>query len=153
VSFNNNEQSPRSQGRGLCRTSWYTRIVWRERLRDRLVQQPDLVAAYVFGSQARGTANEHSDVDVGIWLGVTPKRFEDVPFALAGELEALLGNHVDLVVMNGASPDLVHRILRDGELIVEADRSRRIAFEVHARNQYFDTQPLRTNYRMASARK
>jgi uncharacterized protein len=84
---------------------------------------------------------------------LTPKRFEDMPFALAGELEALLGQHVDLIVMNSASPDLVHRILRDGELIVEADRSRRIAFEVHARNQYFDTQPLRTSYRIASGPK
>jgi predicted nucleotidyltransferase len=127
--------------------------VWRERLRDRLIQQPDLVAAYVFGSQARGTANEQSDVDVGIWLPSTPKRFEDMPFALAGELEALLGMHVDLVVMNGASPDLVHRILRDGELIVEGDSRRRIALEVHSRNQYFDTQPLRTSYRVASGHK
>ncbi|MEP6866032.1 MAG: nucleotidyltransferase domain-containing protein [Deltaproteobacteria bacterium] len=127
--------------------------MWRQQLRDRLIQQPDVIAAYLFGSQARGTANEHSDIDVGIWLGSTPKRFEDAPFGLAGELEALLGMRVDVVVMNGASPDLVHRILRDGELIVELDRSRRISLEVHARNQYFDTQHLRTSYRLAAGRK
>lgn len=112
-----------------------------------------MVAAYLFGSQARGTASEHSDIDIGIWLASTPKRFEDVPFALAGELEALVGKRVDVVVMNGASPDLVHRILRDSELLVELDRSRRVSLEVHARNQYFDTQPLRTSYRSAAGRK
>jgi hypothetical protein len=59
------------------------------------------------------------------------------------------GKRVDLVVMNSASPDLVHRILRDGELLVERDRSQRIQLEVQARNTYFDTKPLRDAYRRA----
>jgi len=32
--------------------------------------------------------------------------------------------------------DLIHRVLRDGILVYEQDRSRRIRFEVQARNAY-----------------
>lgn len=123
--------------------------MWKERLAERLAREPDVIAVYLFGSQARGTAGNHSDIDVGIWLASTPTRFMDVPYALAGELESILGKPVDLVVMNTASPDLVHRILRDGELLVEHDRKQRIRFEVMVRNQYFDTQHLRDAYRRA----
>lgn len=123
--------------------------MWKERLAARLAADPDLIAAYLFGSQARGTAGAHSDVDVGIWLTSAPARLEDARLDVASELESLVGKPVDLVVMNTAAPDLVHRILRDGELLVERDRGQRIRFEVQARNQYFDTEPLRAAYRRA----
>lgn len=58
---------------------------------------------------------------------------------------------VDLVVMNGAPSDLIHRILRDGILLCEPDRSARIAFEVRSRNDYFDLQPARARYRQGSS--
>ena len=53
--------------------------------------------------------------------------------------------------MNGAPVDLVHRILRDGRLLVERDRSARIAFEVRARNEYFDLLPMLRLYRRGTA--
>jgi hypothetical protein len=43
--------------------------------------------------------------------------------------------------------DLVHRILVEGILVHERDRSRRIAFEVRARNEYFDMLPILERYR------
>ena len=46
-----------------------------------------------------------------------------------------------------APTDLVHRVLRDGRLVLERDRSARIAFEVRARNEYFDMQPILRRYR------
>jgi len=127
----------------------YSDGMWKQRLAPRLALEPDLIVAYLFGSHGRGTADEGSDVDIGIWLGTTPTRFDDARYGLAADLEEMLGKHVDLVVMNSASPDLIHRILRDGEILVENDRSRRIKLEVQARNQYFDTQPLRAAYRRA----
>jgi uncharacterized protein len=50
-------------------------------------------------------------------------------------------------VLNEAPADLVHRVLRDGQLIFEADRSARIRFEVRRRNEYFDLLPILTEYR------
>jgi uncharacterized protein len=66
---------------------------------------------------------------------------------LAGDLEALLSHRVDLVVLNTAPVDLVRRVLLDGKLIAEMDRSTRIAFEVRTRNEYFDLLPYLNEYR------
>ena len=45
---------------------------------------------------------------------------------MQAELEALLGRPVDLIVLNRAPIDLVHRVLRDGEIVCETDRRARI---------------------------
>jgi predicted nucleotidyltransferase len=109
---------------------------------------PGLAAAYLFGSVARGTDTERSDVDVGlVYEAPIPSTLEAQPFLVAGDLEDLLGRPVDLVVLETAPVDLVHRVLRDGILAFEGNRSRRIAFEVRARNQYFDLLPYLLRYR------
>lgn len=118
---------------------------------DRLVEHvsriPRLVAAYLFGSRARGDATTHSDLDIAVWLEERPTTLLSYPFEVPGELEQALGVPVDLVVLNGAPSDLVHRVLRDGKLLVERDRSARIRLEVRSRNDYFDMLPLRNAYR------
>ena len=117
-----------------------------EREIPRLV--PDLTAAYLFGSRAREDANAASDVDIALLYQHTPaSTLAARPFYAAAELESLLGTPVDVVVLNDAPPDLVHRVLRDGVLILERDRSARIAFEVRARNDYFDLLPVLRRYR------
>lgn len=53
-------------------------------------------------------------------------------------MERLLGRPVQAVVLDRAPVDLIHRVLRDGRLAHESDRSPRIAFEVAARREYLD---------------
>jgi predicted nucleotidyltransferase len=106
------------------------------------------VAVYLFGSVARGEAGPGSDVDVGVLFAAEPPSTLDAPqFAIEAELERLLGRPVQVVALNRASPDLVHRVLRDGRLVLDRDRSARIRFEVRSRNQYFDMAPIRRLYR------
>ena len=107
-----------------------------------------VAAAYLFGSVARGTAGRRSDVDVAVlYDGEPPPGFAGLGIPLGGELERLLGRTVDVVVLNQAPADLVHRILRDGRLLLDRNRSRRIAFEVRSRNEYFDLLPYLRQYR------
>ena len=109
---------------------------------------PDLAAAYLFGSVARGEARADSDVDVGLLYETAPAAtLAAQPFLAAGDLEVRLGRPVDLVVMNTAPVDLVHRILRDGILLLQPNPSARIAFEVRARNAYWDLLPILQRYR------
>ena len=123
------------------------------RLRGCLAAVPDgVVAVYLFGSVARGQAGRSSDVDVGVLFEVPPPAtLQGMHLDLAAELEAAIGRPVDLVVLNRAPADLIHRVLRDGILVIERDRSRRIQFEVKARNEYFDLAPIRERYRRIKA--
>jgi predicted nucleotidyltransferase len=107
-----------------------------------------LLAAYLFGSVARGTDSSSSDVDIGILLRTAPSgELNDLRFALEGDLERVLGRTTQVVVLNNAPPDLVHRVLRDGLLLLDRDRAARIRFEVRARNEYFDLLPILNRYR------
>jgi predicted nucleotidyltransferase len=89
-----------------------------------------------------------SDVDIGLLYPSPPAAtLEAQPFLVAAELESLLGRPVDIVVLNTAPVDLVHRVLRDGVLLLQPNPSARIAFEVRARNEYFDLLPILRRYR------
>jgi hypothetical protein len=108
----------------------------------------DAAAVYLFGSAARGTSSAGSDVDVAILFRETPaSTLDGQPFGLAADLERHLGRAVDVVALNSAPADLRIRVLRDGRLIVDRDKSRRIAFEVRTCNEFFDLEPILRLYR------
>ena len=109
---------------------------------------PEVDFAYLFGSVARECAKPDSDVDVAIhYRSDPPRTLEGAGMGIAGELEAELGRPVDLVVLNRAPADLVHRVLRDGILLMERAANARIAFEVQRRNEYWDLLPILKRYR------
>jgi hypothetical protein len=54
---------------------------------------------------------------------------------------------VQVVTIDAAPADLVHRVLRDGVLLVDRDRALRVRFEVASRNRYFDMTPVWREYR------
>ena len=109
---------------------------------------PGIAAVYLFGSMARGTARAASDLDLGVlYLEPPASTLEAQPYDLEAALERALGRRVEIVVLNGAPVDLRIRVLRDGRLIVDRDRSARIAFEVRTRNEAFDLEPVLREYR------
>jgi hypothetical protein len=106
------------------------------------------IAVYLFGSVARGDSRADSDVDVGILFAADPPATLAAPqFVLEGELERVLHAPVQVVALNRAPADLVHRVLRDGRLLLDRDRAARIRFEVQSRNEYFDMAHIRALYR------
>jgi predicted nucleotidyltransferase len=121
-------------------------------LADYFRERSDLVAVYLFGSVARGTAGAASDVDVGLLYRAKPApTLEAQPFGDEAALSEVLARKVQVVAMNAAPVDLVQRILRDGILVVDLDKSRRVAFEVRAHNEYFDLLPKLREYRKRAA--
>ncbi len=120
-----------------------------DELRTLLSSAPDaVIAVYVFGSVARGTASASSDVDLAVLLLTAPaSTLEGRLLDYEADLERAVGRPVQIVVLNDAPPDLAHRVLRDGRLVLERDRAARVRFEVRARNVYFDLLPFLTRYR------
>jgi predicted nucleotidyltransferase len=111
-----------------------------------------LVCAYLFGSRARGDARAASDVDVAVLFEEAPSpTLDGLRFDICSVLEGCLHRPVDLVVLNHAPADLIHRVLRDGILVIERDRVARVRFEVKARNEYFDLAPVRARYRAGAS--
>lgn len=108
----------------------------------------DIIAVYLFGSFARGGARAESDVDLGLLYAAAPApTLLGQPFLLEAQLSERLGRPVQCVVMNTAPADLVHQVLMDRVLLLDLEPSRRIRFEIDARNRHFDVKPLLDRYR------
>jgi len=114
----------------------------RDTVREVVERDVRVAAAYLFGSHARAEAQPGSDVDVGVLLtGDSAPRLGGPRDALARALERTLGVPVDVIDLDRAPADLVHRVLRDGDLILERDPVRRVRFEVKRRAEYLDLKP------------
>jgi predicted nucleotidyltransferase len=108
---------------------------------------------YLYGSVARGTAGPQSDIDIGVLFSRRPPAtLDSQPYEVEADLERLLGRAVQVVELNRAPVDLRARVLREGRLLVDLDRSARIRFEVQTRNEAFDLEPILTRYRAAPGR-
>lgn len=84
-------------------------------LRSYFAGQP-VKQAYLFGSFARGVADENSDVDILVELDHSqPIGLHFVQMGL--DLEALLSRPVDLVTTKGLSPYVKPYVDRDKQLI------------------------------------
>jgi len=130
--------------------------VLRERTEQRLTEyfreRDDICAVYLFGSRAAGTERADSDVDVGLlYFQAPPSTLTGMPFDDEANLAEALGLPVQIIVMNSAPVDLVHRILRSQRLLLDKEPSFRVRFEVKSRNLYFDLKPILDHYRRKTA--
>ena len=82
---------------------------------------PEVAKVIVFGSRARGDADERSDIDLAIVSPTaTPRQWLDIVFALE-EMDTLLS--IDVVRWVEASPALKARIIAEGKVLYERRKS------------------------------
>lgn len=109
-----------------------------------LSTQPDVAAAYLFGSLAAGRAMPHSDMDIAILLSNNPDpdRIWERRLALWNMLEQFTDRKLDLIILNQSPPLLQNEVLKHGQLLYEGDRAARVEFEVRAGKIYADSKPM-----------
>jgi predicted nucleotidyltransferase len=122
-------------------------------LTQALSGRPEILDAYLFGSQARGAARADSDVDVAIYLDPATDMNAGfgVDAAITTDLMRALGrNDVDVVLLNRADPVLYHRVLRDGVRLLMRDSRATAGRESYALSRYFDFLPQLEKIRRAA---
>jgi uncharacterized protein len=118
----------------------------RRGLAELFEREPDVVAAYLFGSQARGEAGPLSDVDLAVWLDDHPEPGRRVKPAACLEHPGRVAARDGRSGTRGAQwgrPLLAQRVIRDGELLAERNSPTRVRLETEAIIRYLDTIPLR----------
>ena len=105
----------------------------------------DVVLAYLFGSEAKGSTNRESDIDIAVLLS------DQIPQAEYGQRVVDLNTEligifqrdaIDVALLNNASPLLAFQVVRHGVIIYDPHQQY-VSFYVDTFNRYVDTQPLR----------
>lgn len=118
----------------------------------RLYPPAGLVAAFLFGSHARGAAHAESDVDVAVLLAREAYLALEAPLETRARLTAELmhatgSERVDLLWMNETPPPLNKEILEDGVTICSVDREALAEFRFYTLSRAADLKPWLDRWR------
>jgi hypothetical protein len=118
-------------------------------LRKHFAANPDgIIAAYLFGSVAR---ERRALGAMSTWLSSSRLRPPATLEGFAGRSRepdhATRRPPAQVIVLNTAPAGLIHRVLRDGVLVLDRAPSARIRFEVRARNEFSICSRFSARYR------
>lgn len=111
----------------------------------RVLKSTQVIAVYVHGSRAKNYALPQSDVDIAVV--VENKRKIDVMGLISTLIKEINLKNLDIrVVDRNSSPLFLFSIVRDGILVFEKDRKKRLDFESFAMKNYYYTDRIRRIY-------
>ena len=85
---------------------------------------------------------DRSDIDIAVGLAPDVRLSVREIGDLISRLETALGQPVDLVLLDEASPGLAYRAFRDGRMIYLRDRGAFVARKARAILEYLDFRPV-----------
>ena len=103
-----------------------------------LLQDENIIFAYIFGGLAKGEVRPLSDIDIAVYV----KHKENLPeykIHLFKEITDALGtDEVDLVILNTASVCISGRILQNKQVLVDKFPFQRHSYESLTLREFFD---------------
>jgi predicted nucleotidyltransferase len=115
---------------------------WRKSPIAILKGHPEIIAAYLYSSAARG--EPAADLDIAVLssgAALDAHALEDLAARLQAE-GAPTGPDLDLRLLAGANPRFRANVLREGRLLYAADRDSRLGFEARALSEWLDYKPV-----------
>jgi hypothetical protein len=102
-----------------------------------------VVAAYLFGSRARGSAGPLGDLDVG--LLIAPGADDDAicDRVMSGLAVSLRSDRIDVLSLNRAPSPIRYRVVRDGVLVACRQAAALERFVAESVLIYLDFKPVR----------
>ena len=112
-------------------------MVTQAMIRRILESAPQAVAIYAYGSQVRGGAHPHSDLDLALLLPRREVIQPDAMMQLSGDLEAMVGLPVEVSILDPES-QLVHckEVVAHGVPVYVADADFLMVFEMQTLSSY-----------------
>lgn len=112
-----------------------------------LAREPNVLAAYLFGSQVGGFAGKKSDLDLAVVVKDKRRLNEFDLLEILGKVH--FPKNLDLsVVDKTSSPFFLFEIISGGKRIYEKNKDHAVAFEARVLNFYYDTRHLRNIYKL-----
>lgn len=110
-----------------------------------LKKEPRILAAYIFGSYAKGIHNKESDFDIAVVVENKKLITEEAVYELLKDVP--LPKDPDIsIVDKTSSPIFLFQIIKSGTRIYAKDENSVIAFEAYVLKDYYDTQHIRNIY-------
>lgn len=107
-------------------------------VRNVLMEDNNVIFAYLFGGLVGGRLKPLSDVDIAVYLKCLDNLAE-YKLSLFDRITSALGtNEVDLVALNAAPTSLSGRILQHRQVIVDKEPFRRHLYESLTLREFFD---------------
>ena len=108
----------------------------------------EVEAVYLYGSYAKETAREDSDIDLAVIVS-DENDFEgfDMPQTRYNyDLGKLTGKKIEVQNLESVAIDFAHRVLYEGELLMGLGSKKRVDFEEMVLRVYFDMKPAIEEY-------
>jgi len=113
---------------------------------NKILDQEDILVAYLYGSRAVGRDHEDSDYDIGILVEDEEKFDMHRVSGLIDRLEEVLDSQVDLRILNDRDIRFLFNVLDEGHPVMVRDEDLRQRFEVEIMKEYMDMQPFLREY-------
>jgi predicted nucleotidyltransferase len=108
-------------------------------------QDDAIIAAYLFGSYAKGSPRAGSDLDIAVLVKeASLNSFSLLSFSVL--LHRICNREADVVLLNRAGELLKREVRRTGILVFERDAEARKRFEIMGRKSYEDFLHLHRRY-------
>lgn len=109
---------------------------------ESIFHREGMLLAYLFGSCSKkgGKPGPLSDLDFAVYLEKTlsKTKIHKLHLEILSDLVSILGDDIDLVIMNDASKLMQFNIIKDGEILLQKSEEEKIEIESEILRTYFD---------------